>query len=473
MFTISYKSVLATTSLLSQAHAFFRMPCGAPVAVERLDPIVSDGGVSGHEHTVMGGNAFNSTMTYEDTQLSTCSTCKVEFDKSNYWVPSLWYVYQNGSVTPVTQVGGATVYYLQRSDDKDPNYDEGLLAFPEGFMMIAGDYSRRTYNESSLEDQAVSYACLGGSGPETGTIPSENCPNGLRSQVFFPSCWDGESHDSDDHKSHMAYPSLMNNGYCPDSHPHRFVSIFYEVMWSIDEWADMWWDGPNGDGHPFVLSTGDTTGNSFHGDFVNGWDVETLQNAVTECTADSGNIEDCPIFDGHYYDDDTINGCKVPKTVSDPDREGVFENLPGCIAVDGGSEATCEDDAVITAPQWGFADMTSEGYAYVGCASDPAGQERTLSDASTSADDMTVETCISFCREGGYVYAGVEYSTQCFCGNSASEDRMPRTDGVMGNCVMKCGGDSSVTCGGPSALDLYEACTTSECKNADLNVLGW
>ena len=57
------------------------------------------------------------------------------------------------------------------------------------------------------------------------------CPDGMRAQVFFPSCWDGVNLDSADHKSHMAYPiGEYNNGYCPDTHPVHIISLFYELF---------------------------------------------------------------------------------------------------------------------------------------------------------------------------------------------------------------------------------------------------
>lgn len=124
-----------------------------------------------------------------------------------------------------------TVYYLQRGDDDVVGNN---TAFPEGFRMIAGDpFIRSETGKDEAPGNAVSFVCLNyaeGSSRHL-SIPNKNCPEGLRAQVFFPSCWDGVNVDSPDHKSHMSYPiGNYDNGRCPSSHPVRLISIFYECV---------------------------------------------------------------------------------------------------------------------------------------------------------------------------------------------------------------------------------------------------
>lgn len=107
---LSALGLLALTA--SPVAAFWRLPCQAPVVVERADPIINPGVVSPHLHTIMGGNGFGFSMDYAQTQASTCSTCTVQKDLSNYWIPNLWYAGENGTFTSVPQVGGVLVYYL-------------------------------------------------------------------------------------------------------------------------------------------------------------------------------------------------------------------------------------------------------------------------------------------------------------------------------------------------------------------------
>ncbi len=63
---------------------------------------------------------------------------------------------------------------------------------------------------------------------------------------------------------------------------------------------------------------------------------------------------------------------------------------------------------------------------------------------------VTIEKCISFCNSRGFRYAGVQYGSQCFCGNSYGKY------GRANNCNMKCNGNPNEICGGFWANDIYE-----------------
>jgi Domain of unknown function (DUF1996) len=106
-----YPATGVLVALVDPASAFFRMPCSNPLVVERADPVVNPGAISGHVHTIMGGSGFGFSMDYAQARAAACSTCFVQQDKSNYWVPSLYFHAANGSFISVPQSGGATIYY--------------------------------------------------------------------------------------------------------------------------------------------------------------------------------------------------------------------------------------------------------------------------------------------------------------------------------------------------------------------------
>jgi hypothetical protein len=464
-------AVGVATLLAGTADAFWRMPCSGRLLLERADPIVSPGKVSGHVHTISGGNGFGFTTNFDQMRASTCSSCPIKKDLSAYWTPKLYFIAEDGTFEDVPQAGegtgrtgGMTVYYQQRGGPKN----DKLQAFPKGFRMLAGDPFQRNYTgEQAAPGNAVSFVCLDYSGksPQSNSIPNTNCPDGLRAQIYFPSCWDGENLDPADHKSHMAYPiGQYDNGICPDSHPKHLISIFFEVIYSIDSFKDRW----HGSDHPFVFAQGDRTGYGFHGDFVNGWDIDTLQKATDECTNDSGTLEDCHVFDNDLFSTDDQQACRIPPSV-DEKITGVLDKLPGCNTPTDGPEyappqTNCAAGVIGNQTQY-FTDVISDGWAYAGCATDDY-FTRTLTGASTSTDSMTVKTCVDFCESKGFVLAGLEYARECYCGNDYSAtSRAPKT-GVLGACTQACSGDKNEICGAAGALSVYKKCSGDDCQNA-------
>ena len=224
------------------------------------------------------------------------------------------------------QLGRPLLLILYIRTDLDPRQRPGpnndkLQAFPEGFRMIAGDAMKRNFT-GGFDAQAVQFVCLGlpASDPnaQINKLPDVNCADGLRVQVYFPSCWDGVNLDSPDHKSHsksrflhntcpfalvkgrlsaifvpgcmrgrmtlsswlpqiirkhakqqgkrtdkhriVAYPESgsYDNGPCPASHPFHLISIFFEVIYDINSFASQWTPGQGQ--HPWVFAQGDPTG---------------------------------------------------------------------------------------------------------------------------------------------------------------------------------------------------------------------
>jgi hypothetical protein len=47
----------AALTLVSGAHAFWRMPCRSETGVARMDPIMDKGTISDHVHTIAGSGS--------------------------------------------------------------------------------------------------------------------------------------------------------------------------------------------------------------------------------------------------------------------------------------------------------------------------------------------------------------------------------------------------------------------------------
>jgi hypothetical protein len=216
------------------------------------DPIVYPGrpGLS-HDHSFVGNVSTDAFSTLQSLRAA-ATTCRRAGETAAYWVPTLLVAGQ-----PVAPAG-ATIYYRRRTLDR-------VRAFPPGFRMIAGD----AYAMSPQDLRITYWNCGVAAGiPPSSSVPT--CPGGrastLRLHVNFPSCWDGASLDSPDHKSHMAYSSGRR---CPASHPVAVPAISLIYRYPVAGGADV-----------ELASMGQYSG---HADFFNAWNQGTLERLVNGC----------------------------------------------------------------------------------------------------------------------------------------------------------------------------------------------
>jgi hypothetical protein len=358
-------SVLAQLSVIAPfAHALLRFPC-SQLVTQRFDPLVTPGKISPHVHQIIGGNAFNLTMDPSNDlpALSTCTTCRFKEDFSNYWTAVLYFKHRNGSFIRVPQFenavtgapnGGMTVYYIQPGVTNPKK--EKVTSFPKGFRMIVGNPMIRNKNgiaADTSEARFSTFRCWGANyagdpqypHPGTGALdtvelPKGKCLGGIRSNVFFPSCWNGKDLDPPDHSSHMAYPTgtiprdglFWFAGTCPASHPIRMPLLFYEIAWDTRAFNDLEW--PADGSQPFIFSMGDPTGFGQHGDYVFGWEGDSLQRAMDQCTDPAGRPDNCHALT--VQTDQTINSCSQRAQVNEGVEGLYLPALPGCNPIQNG-----------------------------------------------------------------------------------------------------------------------------------------
>ncbi len=149
---------------------------------------------------------------------------------------------------------------------------------------------------------------------------------------------------------------------------------------------------------------------------MNGWEPKALKNAITNCLDGSGDINRCqPLLP--LIPDSESKGCILPRRVAEP-IDGVLDALPGCNPVTSGPDRAspqsgCGAPTSYGQPERFYTDLTaSKRWHYVGCGKDIAFTSRTLPDASTASNDMTVSKCVDFCAGKGFTYAGLEYSRE-------------------------------------------------------------
>ena len=141
--------------------------------------------------------------------------------------------------------------------------------YPRHSRMLAGSPSQTTPLDF------INHKCLGVAAEEADTAEfpprPERCTGGIRSEVTFPSCWDGRlASDLPYTDPTVVHPSGgWAAGRCPATHPWRLPTLFYEAIFHTQEVVEA--------GDRLVYSFNDTVGYGFHGDFFNGWEEGVIE----------------------------------------------------------------------------------------------------------------------------------------------------------------------------------------------------
>nr|WP_026931969.1 DUF1996 domain-containing protein [Glycomyces tenuis] len=258
--TLAASAVTASQTMTASAdelvtHHEFQANCTISHTAND-DPIVFPGqeGAS-HNHTFMGNTGTDAHSTL-DSLLDGETSCLVPADRSAYWFPTLF----NGDEAALS-TWHQVIYYKSGVEDYTT-----VQPFPQGLRFITGDMMATAEDFANAPGAVEGYEC--GESFHNYTFP-EHCPDyswlNLRYQA--PSCWDGVNLDSPDHQSHMAYPV---EGSCPDSHPVPVPMLEFKIHWPV-----------NGDMSQVRLASG--IASSWHYDFINAWEPETLAALVEHC----------------------------------------------------------------------------------------------------------------------------------------------------------------------------------------------
>ena len=262
----------------------FREPCDVShFAFD--DPIVSPGkpGAS-HLHMFFGNsntNAYSNTDSINQFGRSSCAGGIL--NRSAYWVPAL--IDGAGNVILPTS---AIFYYKSGYGGVKP---ADINAMPEGLRMISGDK-----NLSNAQGQST-WSCeeiyIGHFDSIKAVFDDGRCVAGNHLQLSFefPQCWDGLNLDSSDHKSHMAFPTGSG---CPATHPKAIPVITFNVRFPVPVAAPTNWH-LSSDMYDYASKGG---GFSAHGDWWNGWDVNTKNAWINNCLKPSTDCHANLLGDG-------------------------------------------------------------------------------------------------------------------------------------------------------------------------------
>ncbi|KAH8585760.1 hypothetical protein B0O99DRAFT_559095, partial [Bisporella sp. PMI_857] len=468
--------------------------------IGRLDPIVSPNGLSGHVHNVLGGSAFAANAT--DLTTGKCTTMEIPDDQSAYWISQLYGQWPNGTFSPLKPVYNRIYYIMQ-----DPAVK--TYPFPPGLKVLLG-------SPSSTGPPAVPYTLeylcdqggAGGSQVPQDKLPNFVCHRHLQFQAKLPYCWDGKNLDSTDHISHLSYTTP-----CTGNFPIQLPQLSIEFAFDST---------PFSPDKIFTSFGGSVNTYGAHVDFFSGWKGDTLERAINDPTClgrqnifgdgeqcktllalrDTATASQC-IMSNYIPQEDiglhgpiaTLPGCNPLWTVEGSTKPGctVAPPVPGLgpasdfvdywqqshnIGPDSGhnlvpayagfnpaptsapaptsTKTTTQPTALstVTAPV-----ATSVVWKSLGCYTDDV-NSRALEKAGSVRGGMTVAACQAACGKLGFAFAGVEYSTECWCGSSIGGSQNKATDS---GCDMICSG-STEYCGGGNRINIYQLVPASSVR---------
>lgn len=222
-------------------------------------------------------------------------------------------------------------------------------------------------------------------------FPLYNCDgtySPLRQDIHFPSCYNPEA-GIDDYENNMAWPTTVDGlQSCPAGWIH-VPHLFYEVYWDTPSFKDRW--TPDGKTQPFVLSNGDATGYASHGDFIAGWDTDTLQTIIDTCNVGTTGMEHCPNIPGGVNDN---KDCAIEPAIGTMVKVSqVLNSLPLNVPVTGwghgGVTGGSGSDSDSNSSESASSEAATSTYATSTAA---ASKESSTSQATEAADTTTEAT---------------------------------------------------------------------------------
>ncbi|KAL7419805.1 hypothetical protein Q5752_005721 [Cryptotrichosporon argae] len=465
------------------------------IVKERLDPIVNPNGISSHVHRVVGGSMFGANYNSDQYLSAKCTSAGVTKDNSNYWMPQLYWR-ENGKYISIA-ADIRFYYFLSRNSP-----DEPVQPFPPGLRMLVGNPNAKSLEDTGMTLQSFIYTCQNQhytSNSQDTTSTNFNfdytCGDGLKTELKFPPCWDGVNLYLPGNK-HMAYSDTTQYGKCPYSHPIRLPGIMLEYTWQTQKLRP----GAKMNGN-LIWANGDTTGYGMHGDFINGWDYDVLNQALNDPTCVGLGYEipmqQCKTL-GQYMDTTgaTAKACSIQRGLVNETNNGIdgvaVSSLPGCnLPWSSGAKPTCSP--AVTNPSLPSALTGSDGaYAIsdktqyvssfvqqqvamnngtgspgipafddsaaskydagkwqeVACLRDSSSLRAMQYAVNYTDKALTPAKCQQFCYTYGYVYSGLLGGNNCQCASSFNASQ------YTSDCNTSCSGDSSQKCGG-NGVDVF------------------
>ncbi|KAK0704571.1 WSC domain-containing protein [Lasiosphaeris hirsuta] len=90
--------------------------------------------------------------------------------------------------------------------------------------------------------------------------------------------------------------------------------------------------------------------------------------------------------------------------------------------------------------------------SFYGCYTEGTSERALTGSGTVDATSMTIANCETFCYRQGFSLYGLEYGSECYCGNSLSAGSF---QSFATDCTSPCAGSPAETCGGSRRLSLF------------------
>ncbi|XP_052411359.1 kremen protein 1-like isoform X2 [Carassius gibelio] len=141
-------------------------------------------------------------------------------------------------------------------------------------------------------------------------------------------------------------------------------------------------------------------------------------------------------------------------TIKYPNGEGGLGPHNFCRNPDGDVRPWCYIADLEDGIYWKYCDIpTCQMPGNLGCFKD-SGDPTPLSGGYQTSNKLTIQNCISFCRNQRYKLAGMESGYACFCGNDI--DYHHHGDAPSTECNHVCFGDHTQPCGGDGRVIVFD-----------------
>lgn len=104
-----------------------------------------------------------------------------------------------------------------------------------------------------------------------------------------------------------------------------------------------------------------------------------------------------------------------------------------------------------------FIDLDDGQATYVGCYTDDTKNRALRGQSFFDYKKMTIGYCQENCAERGYVFAGLEFGAECYCGH-----KIQALNASKSECNMDCQGEKSQVCGGANRISIYRLTISQE-----------